>query len=397
MGSSLTLTSNTTSSSASNPYSPVDSRDLGGNRLWYEQMKRMYRDITDLEGALLKENDVVEEDVDSRHSVRVQPSRATEEKWPRDLPRYQVVVIAHVQEGTGDASSSKAAAAAMASWSSSPPSTSMMALIRLCRLRPRVSRVDDSPLPSIGAQAAAELELRDDAELWGQNAREWDTKASRIRLVKGGCSIIWVWSAPMQGSCLPLPMRRRPRVHPSPLLRRQAERLAFTIITRPIHLPPPRHALHPNPVGQLPPSRRALKERIQLNPEEITEAEWTMMAVLNISAVLDYEQGEGMLRKVCGWMSPSAGGPCAANGQEQDGSPGIWKERRFRGRNAGGFDSGCSTSPQSCLTSPKCRWLAPMLQGPMEALSTNRPPVEELPYTAQLARHLTFELLLHTM
>lgn len=53
----------------------------------------MYRDITDLEGALLKENDVVEEDVDSRHSVRVQPSRATEEKWPRLVREHKQCVL----------------------------------------------------------------------------------------------------------------------------------------------------------------------------------------------------------------------------------------------------------------------------------------------------------------
>ncbi|KAG9020566.1 hypothetical protein FS837_008086, partial [Tulasnella sp. UAMH 9824] len=286
-GSSLTLALNTTSSSASNPYSPGYSRDLGSNRLWYEQMKRMHRDITDLEGALLKENDVVEEDVDSRHSVRVQPSRATEEKWsvlstsistgqwftrlaelchnflssalkPQvpaslqtfpakcsiparlwnhgfqrllmalrrassssivalkqlssliiytygfytslleeenlaqfrilwlealgDLSRYQMVVIAHVQEGTGGASSSEAAVAVV----SSPPSQSMMGthLVlptavtqqHLMSNSPGVSRMEESPLPSIGAHATTELELEDDRELWRRNAREWYTQ-----------------------------------------------------------------------------------------------------------------------------------------------------------------------------------------------------------------------------
>ncbi|KAG9021683.1 hypothetical protein FS837_007059, partial [Tulasnella sp. UAMH 9824] len=62
-GSSLTLTSNTTSSSAPNPYSH-EKEGLGGNRLWYEQMKRIHHDITDLEGALVRENGVVKEDID---------------------------------------------------------------------------------------------------------------------------------------------------------------------------------------------------------------------------------------------------------------------------------------------------------------------------------------------
>ncbi|KAG9026503.1 hypothetical protein FS837_004596 [Tulasnella sp. UAMH 9824] len=71
------------------------------------------------------------------------------------------------------------------------------------------------------------------------------------------------------------------------------------------------------------PTVARLKERIQLNPEEVTEAEW------------------------------------------------------------------CSTSRPS--------WATDAEKGPMEALSTSRPPVEKLSYTAQLALHLTFELLLHTM
>ncbi|KAG8902602.1 hypothetical protein FRC00_013763 [Tulasnella sp. 408] len=225
--------------------SDAQSRDFGGNRLCSPQ-----------------ENDVVEEDVDSKHSVRVQPSRATEVKWPRlvrdhkqlaklchnflsfslkpqvpaslqtlpakyNIPAwlwnhdflrqassssmvaleqlssliiyaygfytslleeenlaqfrilYRMAVIAHVQEGTGGASSSKAAAAV----ASSPPSQSMMgrhfalptAITQqhLMSNSPGVSRMEESPLPSIGVHAAAELELEDDRELWRRNAREW--------------------------------------------------------------------------------------------------------------------------------------------------------------------------------------------------------------------------------
>ncbi|KAG8899865.1 hypothetical protein FRC00_000767 [Tulasnella sp. 408] len=245
----------------------------------------MYRDITDLEGALLKENDVVEEDVDSRHSVRVWTSRATEEKWPRlvrehkqlaepcynflsfvlksqvpaslqtlpakcniparlwnhgfqrllmalrliiyaygfysslleeenlaqfrilwlealgDLSRYQMAVIAHVQEGTGGASSSKAAAAV----TSLPPPQSMMRTHlalptavtqeHLMSNSPGVARMEESPLPSIGAHAAAELKLEANRELWRRKAREWYTKGIKDTPVKGGCM---AWLAPMR-------------------------------------------------------------------------------------------------------------------------------------------------------------------------------------------------------
>ncbi|KAG9040499.1 hypothetical protein FS837_000550 [Tulasnella sp. UAMH 9824] len=41
-----------------------EQEELGGNRLWYEQMKRIHHDITDLEGALVKQNGVVKEDID---------------------------------------------------------------------------------------------------------------------------------------------------------------------------------------------------------------------------------------------------------------------------------------------------------------------------------------------
>lgn len=59
---------------------------------------------------------------------------------------------------------------------------------------------------------------------------------------------------------------------------------------------------------------------------------------------------------------------------------------------------GNSITPVVVVNKPEVQMAdaASSLQGPMEALSTSRPPVEELLYTAQLALHL-FELLLHTM
>ncbi|KAG8931073.1 hypothetical protein FRC01_001890 [Tulasnella sp. 417] len=526
MGSSLTLTSNTTSSSASNPYSPGNSRDLGGNRLWYEQMKRMYRDITDLEGALLKENDVVEEDVDSRHSVRVQPSRATEEKWPRlvrehkqlaelchnflsfalkpqvpaslqtlpakyniparlwnhgfqrllmalrrassssivaleqlssliiyaygfytslleeenlaqfrilwlealgDLSRYQMAVIAHVQEGTGGASSSKAAAA-MASSSTSPPSTSTMHLAlptavtqqHLMSNSPGVSRMDESPLPSIGAHAAAELELEDDRELWRRNAREWYTKGIKDTPGQGRLHHhLGLVSADAEGEELRAVYHFAKSLvshHPCDAARESILPL-FSVAKQSARYSPssPAPSIFLLLQGMLftriqlddfHPTVARLKERIQLNPEEVTEAEWTMFAVLNISAILDYGRGEGVLRKVCGWMSSSAGGLSAANGQGVPRPASSRTGRPASGRRGDSEDAmqvdstpGSSTTPVVVVNEPEVQMAdaASSLQGPMEALSTSRPPVEELSYTAQLALHLTFELLLHTM
>ncbi|KIO34730.1 hypothetical protein M407DRAFT_63790 [Tulasnella calospora MUT 4182] len=514
LGSNLTLTSNTTSSSASNPYSPGNSRDLGGNRLWYEQMKRMYRDIAHLEEALLKENVVVEEDVDSRHSVMVQPSRATEERWPRlvrehkqlaelchnflsfalkpqvpaslqtlpakyniparlwnhgfqrllmalrrassssivaleqlssliiyaygfytslleeenlaqfrilwlealgDLSRYQMAVIAHVQEGTGGASSSKAAAAlaATAASSSSPPSSS-----------PGVSRMEESPLPSIGAHAAAELELEDDRELWRRNAREWYTKGIKDTPGQGRLHHhLGLVSADAEGEELRAVYHFAKSLvshHPCDAARESILPL-FSVAKQSARYSPssPAPSIFLLLQGMLftriqlddfYPTVARLRERIQLNPEEVTEAEWTMMAMLNISAIMDYGRGEGVLRKVCGWMSSSsAGGLSAANGQtgvpkptsSRTGRPASG--RRGESEDAMQVDSttpgSSSTTPVVVVNEPEVQMAdaASSLQGPMEALSTSRPPAEELPYTAQLALHLTFELLLHTM
>lgn len=96
MGSNFTLTSGTTSSSASNPYSPANTKELGGNRLWLDQMKKMYRQITDLEKKILSEGDVVEDDdgMDSRDTVvPKQPSKGSDEKWGRLLQEHKRYVM----------------------------------------------------------------------------------------------------------------------------------------------------------------------------------------------------------------------------------------------------------------------------------------------------------------
>lgn len=89
MGSTFSLTSGTTSSSASGPYSPAHSRDLGGTRLWLDQMKRMYREITTLEAKITAEGDVVEEEPDFRVPVATVQSTVSDEKWARLVQEHK--------------------------------------------------------------------------------------------------------------------------------------------------------------------------------------------------------------------------------------------------------------------------------------------------------------------
>lgn len=96
MGSTFSLTSGTTSSSASGPYSPANSRDLGGTRLWLDQMKQMYRKIAETEKAILAEGDVVgDDDLDSSRSMvpqyqQPQQSKESDEKWARLVAAHKL-------------------------------------------------------------------------------------------------------------------------------------------------------------------------------------------------------------------------------------------------------------------------------------------------------------------
>ncbi|KAG8995253.1 hypothetical protein FRB90_000219 [Tulasnella sp. 427] len=323
MGSSLTLNSNTALSSASSLYSPGKSTDLGGNRFWCEQMKRMYRKIAGLEAALLKENDVVEEDVDSRHSVKVQPSRATQEKWPRLVHEHKQLaepchnflsfalkpqVPATLQVFPAKSNiparlwnhafhrllmslhrASYSAIVALKQLSSFIIYaygfyTSLLEEENLAQFRIRwlealgdlssfaVKVVDalrvehgyalsvangldpagDLEQPrcledervAFGTHAAAEFELEDNCEIWRKKARKWYTKSR------------YPWSSER-----------------SIILQRG---MLFTRIQ----------------LNDFHPTVARFKERVQLNPLEVTGPEWTMMAVLNIAAVLDYGRGE---------------------------------------------------------------------------------------------------------
>ncbi|KAG9010468.1 hypothetical protein FRB94_010431 [Tulasnella sp. JGI-2019a] len=92
LGSNFSLTSGTTSSSISGPYSPANGRDLGGSRLWLDQVKRMYRDIAKAESKILAEGDVVEEEPDSRNPVFAPQPTESDEKWGNLVKEHKNLV-----------------------------------------------------------------------------------------------------------------------------------------------------------------------------------------------------------------------------------------------------------------------------------------------------------------
>lgn len=82
-----------------------------------------------------------------------------------DLSRYQMSVAAHVAEASLKPKSSSSNLLTLPSVSAIPSSNS-----------PGVSRMEESLNNSVGPQAAMELGVEDDRELWRRNAREWYTK-----------------------------------------------------------------------------------------------------------------------------------------------------------------------------------------------------------------------------
>ena len=96
LASNLALASNTPSSSASNPYSPASGKELGGKARWLEQMKRMYRQIANLEGKILAEGDFVPEDeeLETRSASQAQPSvnPNEESRWTRLVSEHKMYV-----------------------------------------------------------------------------------------------------------------------------------------------------------------------------------------------------------------------------------------------------------------------------------------------------------------
>ncbi|KAG8897986.1 hypothetical protein FRB99_007736 [Tulasnella sp. 403] len=500
LGSNYTLTSGTTSSSASNPYSPAHSRELGGNRLWLEQMKRMYREIATLEARILSEGDVVDEDIDSRESAApAQPSKSSEEKWARlvqehkqlteldhgflsfalkpqvpaslqslpakyniparlwnhgfqrllaalrrasisspsafeqlqsfiiyaygfytslleeenlaqfrvlwlealgDLSRYQMAVVAHIAHGAPRANLGHLnlpIGLALPTNSNSPG----------------VSRMEDSPLPSVGAHAAAELELEDERELWRRNAREWYTRGIKDTPGQGRLHHhLGLVSADADGEELRAVyhfVKSLMANHPCDIARESILPL-FSVQKQSARYQPSSNAssifllMHGMlftriQLDDFPSNVARFMERIQLNPTEVGENEWIMMAMLNIGAILEYGRPEGVLRKVCGWGATlNSTGHAAAR-------PASSRTPRSDPRRSGSqgeqmqVDTVVVDADPEDMQDDRMVDVAEVLSGPMEALSTSAgaPGLEELPYTMQLALQLTFEMLRYAM
>lgn len=90
-----------------------------------------------------------------------------------DLARYKMAVVAHITEGAPTAptapTSLQGPMAAFSLQAAVPSPCADLGMVG--------ARIDDDlSVPSIGLQAAAELEMEDERELWRRTAREWYTK-----------------------------------------------------------------------------------------------------------------------------------------------------------------------------------------------------------------------------
>lgn len=92
-----------------------------------------------------------------------------------DLARYKMAVVAHVADGAPRQSNG-------------PSAVSMSTLVTPFHqpaargVSPEMSRIDDvdaASAPSIGLQAAAEMEMEDEKELWRRTARDWYAKGAK--------------------------------------------------------------------------------------------------------------------------------------------------------------------------------------------------------------------------
>ncbi|KAG8857607.1 hypothetical protein FRB96_005625 [Tulasnella sp. 330] len=488
IGSNFSLTSGTTSSSASGPYSPHNGRDLGGSRLWLDQVKRMYRDIAKAESKILAEGDTVEEEPDSRNAAFAPQSLESDEKWARlvkehknlvelyhnflsfasrpqtpaslhplpakynipgrlwnhgvqrllsalrrasltsvaaleqlesfiiyaygfycslmeevpfsefrvlwlealgDLARYKMHVVAHIAEGAPKLSTALLPV----------PMSTLTVSVPQESISPGVSRMDDRSAPSVGLQAAAEMELEDEGELWRRTARDWyakgikdtpgqgrlhhhlglvslDAKGEELRAVyhfakslvaTHGCdiareSILPLFSLSSQGA----------RYQPSSSAPSIFVLLQGQLFTR-IQL------------DDFAPTLARFIERLTLFPTEVAESDWTMMGVLNICAMLEYGKPDGLLRNMCA-LAPGLAGPSRPSSS------------RTPRRGDHGAQAEDQMDVDSTMTDADATEDAQDLSATMMALTTDPPSIPaEAPYTLQLAFELTFELLSYAL
>lgn len=153
------------------------------------------------------------------------------------------------------------------------------------------------------------------------------------------------------------------------------------------------------------PSIARFKERLQLYASEVSEVDWTMMAVLNVCALLEYGRPEGVLRRICGWSSQTT----HVHGASRPGSSRAPRPEAKRADSMGldgtsaadrmQVDSVVDADPED-IQDDRMVDVSATLSGPMEALSTSNGASQgsdELPPSLRLALRLTFEILLYTI
>lgn len=306
-----------------------------------------------------------------------------------DLARYRMAVAAMVTNNklkgpalTTDAVS-KAAAASADGEPVTAKSKSQMS-VKSSSDRP-AARVDDSPSPSIGVVAARMMDVEPEKERWRSIAKEWyaqglaDTPGAgklhhhlgllsrevdneELRAVyhfvksmttlhtfsTSRESILPIWSSTAQSR------RSQPDAR-APELFVLLHGMLFTNIQ----------------LDDFTPTLARFLERIEIEGAE--EREWIMMAVVNISAVLEYGRPSGVLRKIggVGARDTGAGGPAVKVAKKSQVVPAFRDEDSEEKR----MDVDDEGAPQA---SP--------------ALSDANMPVE-LPVSFKLALELAFSML----
>ncbi|KAG2028409.1 hypothetical protein BDR03DRAFT_1019849, partial [Suillus americanus] len=208
------------------------------------------------------------------------------------------------------------------------------------------ARVDDSPSPSIGVVAARMMDVEPEKEHWQVAPSSRMTTLHTFSTSRE--SILPIWSSTAQSR------RSQPDAR-APELFVLLHGMLFTNIQ----------------LDDFTPTLARFLERIEIEGAE--EREWIMMAVVNISAVLEYGRPSGVLRKIggVGARDTGAGGPAVKVAKKSQVVPAFRDEDSEEKR----MDVDDEGAPQA---SP--------------ALSDANMPVE-LPVSFKLALELAFSML----
>lgn len=241
-----------------------------------------------------------------------------------DLARYRMAVAAMVNSGMGDQGGPLTAKAVSEAAANSP--TSASAGSPNSGSDTPAARIDDSPSPSVGIAAARSMEVEPEKERWRNIAREWygaglaeqpgtgklhhhmgllsrEVESEELRgiyhftksmttlhpFTTSRENILPIWSLAAQAR------RAQPDARASELFV-FLHGMLFTNIQ----------------LDDFQPTLARFIER--LNIEGAEEKEWTMMAIVNITSILEYGRPSGLLRKlgVVGPKEPAAAQSAAA-------------------------------------------------------------------------------------